>query len=599
MCYRPRRLGQAGGHYFFSELRAMQTRQDVASALDISDRRLRFILYGRRDRIRYRMFEIPKRSGGVRIISAPPPALLWLQRKVYALLADRLKAKACAHGFLSGRSIVTNAQSHLQRRHVVNFDLKDFFPSIHLGRVRGVFESPPFSFGSGAAIVLAQICCRHDGLLPQGGATSPFISNLVCRGLDNDLMYFAKTHNLRYTRYADDLTFSTSRVTLPPDLIEFKDSLPRPAEPITHIIEQHGFSIKVAKTTHRTDRRRQEVTGLTVNHFPNVNRPFLRSIEGALHAWETYGLEAAQNRFEGDFRNGGGERIENVIRGKIAFVSMVRGKDDFLFRRLARRFNRRNGQPITIPTIQSTKPCGLTAPKTDWSTWIQRYGLQVFLLQVTLKTGDLACGTAFHVGGGLLATARHNLIDKTGQNLYEVSVRQSGEELGIQDWRGVIDLPPYANGQLAIDVGALKLISRPQEGRIPTQLRLPEIGEEVIALGYPTIPYRNTSLVAHIGTVEALPVALQTEQRCIQVSFQSGGGLSGGCLIDRGGFALGIMTENVFMGGGPGVPQRPYGQAVPMEYFDELINDGAALVAVSNESSTLADGTAEISRQQS
>jgi len=129
------------------------------------------------------------------------------------------------------------------------------------------------------------------------------------------------------------------------------------------------------------------------------------------------------------------------------------------------------------------------------------------------------------------------------------------------------------------DVGCLRLEELRSSRGIPTQLRLPKIGEEVVAIGFPTIPRRNPTMVVHIGTVEALPLAYGTNQRFIQVSFQSGGGLSGGCLLDKSGHALGIMVENVFMAPNnsnpnqveSAVPQRPYGQAVPLEYFDDYL----------------------------
>lgn len=147
----------------------MRTRSDVATALGITDKQLCGLLYGLRLRRQYREFKIPKRSGGVRIVSAPPPQLLELQRRLIAVLSAAYNPKQCVHGFVRERSIVSNAARHLGARHILNFDLADFFPSIHIGRVKGVFAHPPFSFGNDASEVIAQICCRDDGKLPQGG----------------------------------------------------------------------------------------------------------------------------------------------------------------------------------------------------------------------------------------------------------------------------------------------------------------------------------------------------------------------------------------------------------------------------------------------
>ncbi len=158
----------------------------------------------------------------------------------------------------------------------------------------------------------------------------------------------------------------------------------------------------------------------------------------------------------------------------------------------------------------------------------------------------------------------------------------------------------------SIDVGVIqqKKNRSSELAWIPTQLRLPEIGEEVAAIGYPTLPQRDSTLVMHVGIVEALPVTLTLAQRLIQVSFHSGGGLSGGCLIDKRGFVIGIMTENIYnitkhkppenapekeeLIGKDGfivgvesniaynkieieIPSRPYGQAIPVEYLADKL----------------------------
>jgi RNA-directed DNA polymerase len=309
----------------------------VAIALGVTDRQLCYTLYGKRDRSRYRFFDIAKRGGGTRRISSPPPSLRWLQRQAYDLLQSQFIPKPCVHGFVPARSIVSNARLHTGRFAIVNFDIQDFFPTIHIGRVIGVFRNHPFEFGEEAARVLAQICCRDDGVLPQGGAMSPLISNLVCRSLDNDLLTFAREHRLRYSRYADDLTFSSNVSAFPVELINLDAAgTIQPGAEVANIVSSHQFAIHTAKVKLRTRDRRQEVTGLTVNQFPNVPRRFIRKLDGALYAWRTFGYEAAQARYETHFRHGSGIHLSNVIRGRLAFLKMVRGEHDFLYRRLVR-----------------------------------------------------------------------------------------------------------------------------------------------------------------------------------------------------------------------------------------------------------------------
>ena len=571
----------------------MQTRQDVAAAIGITDQRLCFFLYAHRERLNYRVFQIPKRSGGTREISAPPGHLLWLQKRVYALLSARYSAKACVHGFVPTRSIVTNARPHVRMRHIVNFDLRNFFPSIHIGRVKGVFRSPPFSFGDEAAEVISQICCRDDGSLPQGGAMSPFVSNFVCRNLDNDLLQFARKLKIRYSRYADDLTFSTSRAALPEELINIKSNPAQPGARIDAIVLRNGFEINTAKVAHQSHRRRQEVTGIVVNEFPNVRRPFLRAIEGAIYAWEKHGGENAQREYETKYRDrdGGGLYLQNVIRGRIAYLNMVRGESDYLMRRLIRRFNRLATHQIAISSLATAESCRLRSPVHNtggWNHWIERFRSSVFLLQIEDSNGRISCGSAFHIGHSVVATAGHNLVNSQGMQRQRISVLQNGVRTDLR-FLGT----PFT-GQSGHDIGAAYFNGLNGTERIPTQLRLPECGEEVLAIGFPTIPLRNATLVAHVGTIEALPTTYNGQQRFIQVSFQSGGGLSGGCLIDKAGYVVGIMVENVFMQGitrrssdigdtgesdstsdsrETDVPPRPYGQAVPMEYFDDFLHE--------------------------
>jgi RNA-directed DNA polymerase len=541
----------------------MNTRAELAAALGIADTRLRLILYVRRQRENYHTFEIPKISGGTRTISAPPRELLWLQQQACRFLSSIYVPKPCVHGFVYKKNVVTNAAFHSKRQYVVNFDLEDFFPSIHFGRVRGVFLSSPFEFGEEAATVIAQICCRHDGSLPQGGATSPLVSNLVCRGLDTDLIAFAMKHKLRYSRYADDLTFSSSHHSLPSDLIQVSGGTILAGQRFEEVVQNHGFKLNHSKVKLRSPRRRQEVTGLTANQFPNVQRRFMREITGALHAWEKYGYDAAQHEYESRIRRGGGIRLDNVLRGKLAYVKMVRGDDDHAYRRLARRFNRVASAPIRIKPLKDARSSKLRSAPTNWDSWISKYREAVFLLRFNNKAGDECCGSAFHIGGGILATAKHNVIGEDGYSLsaHQIKVGEQWQEVEL-----VGPEPPLNDSP---DICALRAPEISMVTAIPTELRIPELGEEVLAIGFPTIPLRSPTLVAHVGWVEALPVAYRTEQVFIQVSFQSGGGLSGGCLIDRSGHVLGVMVENVFMGQDPKVPQRPYGQAVPMEYFDE------------------------------
>jgi|GEM_PF-2240893 len=573
----------------------MNTRAEVAKTLNVTENHLCRVLYGAKLRTLYHDFDIRKKSGKTRRISAPPIAIKSLQERLLIHMSLHYEPKPCVHGFAPGRSIVSNAIRHTRRRHVVNIDLKDFFPSIHIGRVVGLFQKHPFRYGKEAAETLAQICCRADGELPQGGVTSPIISNLVCRAMDNDLMLFARRCGLTYSRYADDLTFSTNHSELPDGLVNNVDGLLTPGDEIDAIIRSHKFEINRAKVTRRDRTERQSVTGITVNNFPNIRRSFVRKIEGALHAWAKYGYDAALTTYRDSFtkheRNA--NHLDKVIRGRLAYLKMVRGSNDFLYRRLVRRFNVLCSQdPIGIDEIGTLRPTRLhnTIPQIGgWKHWADMHAGSVFLLEIKTPEGDIHCGSGFHVGHGIIATAAHNVVDSRG------ATRQLSLICGENRISPAAVRTAIPNSD-KIDVAALRVDQIAGTKIIPTQLRLPEIGEEVAAVGFPRIPQRNRTMVMHVGTVEALPTYYDGHRRFIQVSFQSGGGLSGGCLIDKAGFVVGVMIENVFMGGETtpdcsdestdegdsasehqlkplihAAPARPYGQAVPIEYFDAIL----------------------------
>jgi S1-C subfamily serine protease len=159
----------------------------------------------------------------------------------------------------------------------------------------------------------------------------------------------------------------------------------------------------------------------------------------------------------------------------------------------------------------------------------------------------------------MLATAGHNL----GHPYVDVFI---GNDAIQTECCRVDDAPD------APDIGLIKVKDcSVNRGSLPTQGRLPEVGEDVCAIGYPALPMRDTTVVMHSGVVEALPVTYSGKLRFIQVSFQSGGGLSGAPLIDKRGFVVGVMVENIFSQTQEPVSQRPYGQAVPIEYLNDLL----------------------------
>ncbi len=324
----------------------LETSQDVAKFFDVSASRLIYELYRASDSTRYRHFEIPKRTGGMRLISAPRGLVRELQDHLLIRLQQIYQGHPSAHGFIAARSVVTNASPHVGKHWVLNVDLSDFFPSINFGRIRGLFMAPPFRMGPKAAAVMAHICVHGNGL-PQGAPTSPVLSNLIAAALDRRLMRLAREQKCQYTRYADDITFSTNQAAFPPALAIFERTAPlveqvRVGDALERAIMACGFSVNQKKVRLQGRHRHQSVTGLCVNRTVNVERQRIRKIRAMLHAWEKYGLAAAGGehfaKYSGAPKGGQPEQpgpvFRNVVYGQLAFVKMVRGAGDPVFLKL-------------------------------------------------------------------------------------------------------------------------------------------------------------------------------------------------------------------------------------------------------------------------
>jgi RNA-directed DNA polymerase len=287
------RSSQAGSR--LASLQAITNRAQLATLLGFKPASLAYILFKLPPSAKYTTFTIAKRNGGVRIIQAPVPSLKLLQRKLSDLLLDCVdeinaatgRKDRAAHGFKRGRSIRTNAVKHRHRRWAFNIDLENFFPTIHFGRVRGFFISnKDFSLHQDVATAIAQIACDGNAL-PQGSPCSPVISNLIAGILDVRLVALASAAGCTYSRYADDLTFSTNKPTFPSEIAIPVPSLGvhtwEPAGPLQTLIQRAGFTINAAKTRMMYRNSRQDVTGLVVNRKVNVRSEYRRTVRAMVH----------------------------------------------------------------------------------------------------------------------------------------------------------------------------------------------------------------------------------------------------------------------------------------------------------------------------
>ncbi|HRI70552.1 MAG TPA: reverse transcriptase family protein [Polyangium sp.] len=312
-------------------LPVLSTPLEVAKTLGLPIGKLRWLCHHNDavTRPHYVYFEIPKRSGGTRLLSAPHEHLAKAQQWVFENVLQKLPVEGAAHGFVKGRSTVTNAKEHLHQGIVINLDLSDFFPTIGFGRVRGFFES--LGYSPAVATIFALLCTEpprrkvtYDGVtywvaigdrgLPQGACTSPTISNLVSRKLDRRLSGMTRKMGWTYTRYADDLTFSAELQDVGEGKKGRKD-LGMLLARIRHIVQEEGFAINPKKGRIQHAGGRQEVTGIVVNDKLAMPREEVRKLRAILHQAKKTGLEA-QNR----------EKIphfEAYLKGKIAYLNMV------------------------------------------------------------------------------------------------------------------------------------------------------------------------------------------------------------------------------------------------------------------------------------
>lgn len=305
---------------------------------------------------RYFQFSIKKKSGAERIITAPNSGLKEIQKCLNTVFQCIHEPHPAAMGFVPGKSIVDNARIHVGSLYVYNIDLKDFFFSIDQARVWGRLRNAPFNLNESKsrlelANIIASLCChemeveRIDGnnsfvkvaksVLPQGAPTSPTISNIICERLDIRLSGVAKRFGLKYSRYADDITFSSMHNVYQKESEFIKE--------IQRIITDQKFYIKESKTRLQKEGYRQEVTGLIVNVKPNVNKRYIAELRMWIYYWEQYGYEKASANFssryisdKGHIKKGGASMID-VIAGKLDYLKMVKGEKNKMYLKLRER----------------------------------------------------------------------------------------------------------------------------------------------------------------------------------------------------------------------------------------------------------------------
>lgn len=311
----------------------LQTKDDFAKLLGLkSAKYINYLLYNVKTDNLYNSFTILKKNGGERVIHAPKKELKFLQKKLSNVLWEcylesieskskdkNFKTPVLSHAFEKGKSIITNSQMHRNKKYILNIDLKNFFDSFNFGRVRGFFiKDKDFTVSPEIATVIAQIAC-YQGKLPQGAPSSPIITNLITRILDYRIVKIAKKYRFTYSRYADDMTFSTNR-ELNSNKLRASKELDNFLTELEEVIISSGFEINPKKTRLSNNMQRQKVTGLVVNKKINVKREYIKNTRAM--AFQLY----KDGAFEIDKKPG----TINQLTGRFAFIFQIDQYNNYL-----------------------------------------------------------------------------------------------------------------------------------------------------------------------------------------------------------------------------------------------------------------------------
>lgn len=237
----------------------------LAAYVGVSPSMIRQILH--KKAYHYRYFVLPKGDGTFRQIISPKTYLKVIQWWISDNILDVAPLGDCVHGFRRGRSYVTNAAAHLGANHILNVDVRQFFPSIRKRMIVETFQS--LGYAADSSHVLSDLTSLNDEA-PTGAPTSPAIGNIVLREFDEKLSSFAAAQSLKYTRYADDITLSSAN-WIGNDVLQFVSSLAL----------DYGFKLNDGKTRFMGRGDRMEVTGVVINDgikLPREWRNFARGL---------------------------------------------------------------------------------------------------------------------------------------------------------------------------------------------------------------------------------------------------------------------------------------------------------------------------------
>lgn len=270
----------------------------------------------------YNRISIPKKTGGVRIVYAPKPQLKWCQHYIAENYLDVYRESKYATAYHKGSNILANASPHCNKKNVLKLDIEDFFGSITFMQVYNVFYK---CYPANVSKQLAELCCYHDSLV-QGSPASPKLSNVVMYSFDNKIGKWCEERNITYTRYCDDLTFSSN------------DDLHSVYYKVKSLLKSNGFYLNNKKTHFVNANHRQSVTGIVVNEFPQVSKEYRKKLRQEIYYCQKYGIKNHLKHIGSDLTE---EEYCKVLKGKINYVLSV-NPNDLEFKNLQQSLYRDN-----------------------------------------------------------------------------------------------------------------------------------------------------------------------------------------------------------------------------------------------------------------
>lgn len=515
-------------------LQAAHTYELLAAALGLDPAGMLAALYRRTG---HSVWSIPKKNGQHRTIASPSRLRRRIQAQLKVVLEEVYKPDASVHGFRAGHSIVTNAKPHVRRRTLVNLDIKDCFGSITFFRVRGLLLKSPFNLPWVTANILAQ-ACTFENALPSGGITSPILANMVMAGLDKRLSRMVIRYGGRYTRYADDLTFSFP--SPPGRLGEFVEESAvgnyQIAPKLSAVLKEEGFESNELKFRCLTGASSKRVTGLKVSDKVNLSRRWIRDLDCKIYAMEEFGVDTIATKDHPSLIGEAAKaRLLRHVHGKIAFASMVRGRTDFITAAMAHRLNQLHARSdLYLPDVEIINR-GDRTNRAVWVVTAAPEGVDHF----DAPEGN---GTAFCIRDGLLVTAAHvieNELDEMKQPYPAVRVRRADQPLIEFDCQVLVF-------DLHRDIAVLKLVE-PQPSLTRFQFALgdvPVTDQPLTSVGFPN--YVAGNLAATEGhTVQ--DVRKRQGVLRIRATGTIMGGASGGPLLNKRFEVVGITHKGLLM----------------------------------------------------